>query len=103
MTRIIFLPFLIPPWAAGQVLFPNTIFIKSSVRDKVHEYFIAHELAHVDQLNELGLLRYWGKYLTLLFRHGYQEHPMEREATEKTLDRDMRARARDLMRRYDLL
>ena len=37
-------------------------------------------LVHAAQLADLGLLRYWATYLWLLLRHGYEAHPMERDA-----------------------
>lgn len=43
---------------------------------------IAHEQAHLDQLARLGPVRFVARYLWLLARHGYEAHPMEREARE---------------------
>lgn len=78
MVRIVRVPFLIPPNAYAQVLLPRIIFVRSDVA--VTPALIAHELQHVAQLAELGLLRYWVRYLTLLLRFGYERHPMEIEA-----------------------
>lgn len=78
MPRVVRVPFLIPNWAAAQVLFPNVIFVKRQYASNVR--LIAHELTHVDQIKRFGLLRYWVRYLRLLVRHGYRNHPMEIEA-----------------------
>jgi len=78
MVKLLKIPFLIPNWAAAQVLLPNTIFVRSEYAKNIG--LIAHELTHVDQINDLGLARYWFRYLRLLKKHGYQDHPMEIEA-----------------------
>lgn len=78
MVRIVHVPLLIPPSAHAQVLFPRVIFVRSGVA--LTRALIAHELQHVAQLEELGLLRYWLRYLRLLVRHGYERHPMEIQA-----------------------
>lgn len=78
MVRIVRVPFLVPPSAHAQVLFPRIIFVRADVA--VTPALIAHELRHVAQLAELGLLRYWTRYLRLLIQHGYERHPMEIEA-----------------------
>ena len=43
---------------------------------------VAHEQVHLDQLARLGPVRFVARYLWLLLRHGYEAHPMEREARE---------------------
>lgn len=43
---------------------------------------IAHEQVHLDQLARLGPVRFVARYLWLLIRYGYDQHPMEREARE---------------------
>ena len=43
---------------------------------------VAHEQVHLDQLARLGPVRFVALYLWLLIRHGYEAHPMEREARE---------------------
>lgn len=44
------------------------------------ENLITHELMHVEQYERLGTARFLWKYFTLWLRHGYKNHPMEREA-----------------------
>lgn len=81
MVRVVRVPFLLawpPKKFAAQVLLPNTVLVRRGV--VLTPVLLAHELAHVDQLARLGLLRYWWRYLTLLARHGYHHHPMELEA-----------------------
>lgn len=45
---------------------------------------IAHEEVHLDQLRRLGPVRFVARYLWLLIRHGYEAHPMEIEARERS-------------------
>lgn len=46
---------------------------------------IRHEQAHWRQYERMGLIRYYASYLWGL-RHGYINHPMEREAREAEND-----------------
>jgi hypothetical protein len=99
-SRLIQVPFLIPPKVDGrpvaaQVLLPNTIFVLPAYAKDVR--LIAHELTHVDQINRLGLARYWFRYLRLLKKHGYQDHPMEIEARGMERNPAQLARARRLI------
>ncbi len=96
MTRIVRVPFLIPTWAAAQVLIPNVIFARRGVT--LTEHLVAHELMHVDQINDLGLVRYWLQYLTLLIAKGYHKHPMEAQAEWAGMHAAYRRRARDLLK-----
>ena len=45
---------------------------------------IEHEQVHLDQLRRLGSLRFVARYLWLLARHGYEAHPMEVEARQRS-------------------
>ena len=45
---------------------------------------VAHEQVHLDQLARLGPVRFVALYLWLLARHGYEAHPMEIEARERS-------------------
>ena len=73
------------------MLLPGVVFVRSGV--VLTERLLAHELAHVDQVARLGLLRYWSTYLTGLARHGYARHGMEEEARRAEADAGYRARA----------
>lgn len=98
MTRIIRVPFLLawpPNGYAAQVLTPNTILLKRGVTPS--RWLIAHELTHIDQINDLGLLQYWWRYLRLLLARGYDDHPMEIEA------RHMERNARQLDRAEEVI
>lgn len=44
----------------------------------------AHEAIHLEQLDRLGPVRFVVRYLWLLARHGYERHPMEIEARERS-------------------
>jgi hypothetical protein len=39
-----------------------------------------HEMAHWEQAQRLGSVKFYVQYLWLLARYGYQNHPMEIEA-----------------------
>jgi hypothetical protein len=39
-----------------------------------------HELCHWRQYKRMGLFAFYLKYISLFFRHGYYDHPMEIEA-----------------------
>ncbi|MDR9392672.1 MAG: hypothetical protein RI554_11675 [Trueperaceae bacterium] len=95
MTRIIRVPFLVPRWAIAQVLLPNTIFLKAGVTASTT--LIAHELVHVDQIQRYGLLAYWVRYLLLLLRYGYEDHPMEIEARALETTIEWRKRAKRVL------
>ena len=44
----------------------------------------AHEAVHLEQIDRLGPVRFVARYLWLLARHGYERHPMEIEARERS-------------------
>lgn len=46
------------------------------------ERLIRHEQAHWAQYKRMGLVHFYCAYLWGLIRHGYFNHPMEREARE---------------------
>lgn len=77
-VKLVRLPFLLPRWAVAQVLFPRRVFVRRSAR--LSQRILAHELVHVEQVERMGLWRYWWTYLVLLLRCGYREHPMELDA-----------------------
>ena len=92
-VKIRLVPFLIPTWAAGQA-WPNTILIK---RGQVSVSLVAHELVHIDQWREHGLL-FSLKYL-LASRRGYWLNPYEVEARQKQHYTAYLERARALIER----
>lgn len=98
MVRIVRVPFLIPPNAYAQVLFPRTILVRADVA--VTPALIAHGLRHVAQIEEMGLLAYWFSYVTLLFRCGYENHPMEAQARAAESNPARLAAAADLIKQW---
>jgi hypothetical protein len=76
-VRLIIVPWLIPRWAQAQV-WGNVILIRRGV--PVTEQLLAHELAHVLQWRLMGVLPFLFNYLKYFLRHGYPDHPMERQA-----------------------
>lgn len=62
----------------GVCLPPRAIYVLPE-----HEYnyeLLRHEMVHWRQFQELGTVRFYTKYIWLLARHGYKNHPMEKEA-----------------------
>ena len=46
---------------------------------------IAHETVHWEQYERMGLIRFYAEYVWGLIRYGYSaDHPMEKEAREKS-------------------
>lgn len=63
---------------AGITLPPFGMFI---VREHINnERLIRHEQAHWRQAQQLGIVKFYVKYLWLSLRHGYRDNPMEVEA-----------------------
>jgi hypothetical protein len=75
--RLIIVPWLIPRWARAQV-WGRVILIRRGAA--VTEQLLAHELAHVLQWRLMGILPFMFYYLKYFVRHGYQNHPLERQA-----------------------
>lgn len=94
-VRIIRVPFLVPGWASAQVLLPGRIFVRRDIRMGVR--MLSHELVHLDQVERLGLLRYWLTYLALLLYFGYREHPMELDAVVRSAEPHFLLRSRELL------
>lgn len=95
MVKIVRVPFLIPTWAAAQVLGPNTILVKQS--EPLSPGLIAHELAHIDQWRKYGWM-FGIRYLLSIAKHGYYDSPYEAEARAAAKDPAYLARARDLLK-----
>lgn len=57
---------------------PFGLFIRVECMDD--RKLLLHELTHWDQWQRMGTLRFYASYLWLLWRHGYDNHPMEIEA-----------------------
>jgi hypothetical protein len=64
----------------GITLPPFGIFITEDRID--NERLRKHELAHWKQAQELGVLKFYSKYLWYNLRYGYRENPMEVEARQ---------------------
>ena len=96
-TRLVRVPFLIPTWAAAQVLWPRTILVKQGV--ELTPAFIAHELVHVERMVRIGMLAYWWGYLRLRMRYSYRDHPWEVAAREGANNTERRAAAKRVIGR----
>lgn len=68
----------------GKVLYPFMLF--SEAQTDVSEQLFRHELEHVYQIQRMGWWVFYLKYLWLLMRHGYQQHPFELEAEARQDD-----------------
>jgi hypothetical protein len=63
-------------WAAFAL--GDTIYLRG---ERISPSLLAHEMTHVAQFAEAGgVLRGLWRWLRLLARHGYDDHPWEREA-----------------------
>ena len=98
-TRLVRVPFLIPTWAAAQVLWPRTILVKQGVGLTVG--LVAHELTHIEQLEDRGVLGFWLGYLRLRMRYSYRDHPWEVAAREGANNTGRRAAARRVIARHN--
>lgn len=77
-VKIVRFPFLIPTWAAAQVVLPNTVWVSN--RYYFSPRLLAHELVHIEQQRRYGIWRYWFEYACRLARGGYHAHKYELEA-----------------------
>lgn len=96
-VSLVRLPFLLPLWADAQVLLPRKVFLNRRVQPSLR--LLAHELVHVEQLQRMGMLRYWTTYLLLLLRCGYREHPMELDAIVRSAEPHFLDSAAELLRK----
>jgi hypothetical protein len=63
---------------AGITLPPFGVYILSERLSD--QRLVRHEAVHWDQAERMGVVTFYVRYLWLLARHGYQNHPMEIEA-----------------------
>ncbi len=68
----------------GKVLYPFMLF--SEAQEDVNDRLFRHELEHVYQIRRMGWLVFYVKYLWLLLRNGYDNHPFELEAKARQYD-----------------
>lgn len=62
----------------GGVTLPRAVYL---LPERMGDHaLIAHERVHVEQMARMGVVRFYLTYLWQWVRHGYQDHPMEREA-----------------------
>jgi hypothetical protein len=67
--------------------------------DSITPAMLAHEGTHVKQLREAGgTIRGWMRWIVLLLRHGYDQHPWELEARFVEKGMDERYRGTSLFR-----
>ena len=75
----------VPKWLMrgfrGTVMFyPFVLFTNS--KEDVPDWLFRHELEHIYQIQRMGLMMFYIKYLFLLIKHGYLFHPFEMEAVQ---------------------
>ena len=68
----------------GKVLYPFVLF--SMGKEDVPLWLFRHEMEHVYQVQRMGWIWFHVKYLYLLVRYGYENHPFELEANERQND-----------------
>lgn len=108
MTGVSFkvLPVLIPFWAWGQVILKRTVWVAEEALDvtgRPPTDLIAHELRHVMQIEEMGLLRYWWEYIKDSIKgKTHDDHPMENDAREAAKTDRYREAARKIYSSWDV-
>ena len=65
--------------AAGHVIFYPFVLFKYP-RDKVSDKLFRHELQHVYQIQKLGYIGFFSRYIWYSIRYGYKKNPFEIEA-----------------------
>lgn len=70
------------------MVFGKTIHLHNSTKDEFlkNEYWVRHEVAHVKQYKELGVLKFLILYLVESFKKGYTKNSFEVDARQKELD-----------------
>jgi len=63
----------------GIVLWPF-VFMRPTKDEAYNRRLFRHELQHCYQIEQAGIVRFYVRYLWLLFIHGYSKHPDEVEA-----------------------
>ena len=63
----------------GIVLWPF-VFMRPTQNDAYNQCLFRHELQHCYQIKEAGVIKFYARYLWLLMKHGYHQHPDEIEA-----------------------
>lgn len=62
----------------GGITLPWGVFI---LRERLRDHaLIAHERVHVEQIQRMGILRFYLTYVWQWLRYGYQDMPLEKEA-----------------------
>ena len=69
-------------WADGMVVYPF-VFIKPKTPS---HWLWRHEFEHCYQVHRAGVWKFYTRYLMLLLRHGYFNHPDEQEARERQFE-----------------
>lgn len=65
-------------WKAAIVIYPFMLFRRKQMY--VSEQLFRHELQHVYQVEDIGWLKFYVKYLWFSLRYGYKKNPYEIEA-----------------------
>jgi hypothetical protein len=75
-----------PKWVSAMTLYPYILFRRD--KDSVAERTRLHELAHIEQIQRMGVLTFYVKYVWYWLRYGYKRSPLEEEArsTAERLD-----------------
>lgn len=71
-------------WARGMVLWPWVWFKPS--KEEVSNILYRHEFEHCYQVKRMGRLKFYASYLWLQMKHGYKNHPYEKEANDREHD-----------------
>ena len=70
-------------WGYGAITMPwSTVYVVPSRLSDIG--LLAHEQAHVDQIQELGAIKFTVLYLWYNLRHGYENNPLELDARKRS-------------------
>lgn len=69
-------------WVAAITLPPFGIYIRDAYKDD--ETILRHEQIHWEQYQRYGFWGFYWHYLSQAARKGYEQHPMEQEAYERS-------------------
>jgi hypothetical protein len=64
------------------------VYVSARVAEEKLERLLRHELAHVRQINRLGLLRFYRRYLAEFGRHLWRERSLQRAYARISFERE---------------
>jgi Domain of unknown function (DUF4157) len=91
-------PFWLRPFLMGDVVaitLGRRVYLSAKILPASTERILRHELAHVRQVNRLGLLRFYWRYLAEFAGHFARERSVDRAYHRLSFEREAVAAERD--------